>query len=52
MNSASYWSTFVGQLFGKVKEGEKRNIPMKNEYVKFKRELYHNFTSHQIVGKC
>ena len=49
---SKYWSSFVSQLFGKVKEGEQRNIPMKEEYAKFKRELAKNGTSRQIVKRC
>lgn len=47
-----YWSTFVNQLFGKLKEGEQRNIPMKKEYMLFKQELARNETKRQVVGKC
>lgn len=49
---SKYWSSFVNQLFGRLKDGEKRNIPMKKEYYQFKRELARNFTNHQVVGKC
>lgn len=49
---SQYWSAFVGDLFGKKENGEKKAVPMKDAYYRFIKELKRNFTRAQVVGKC
>ena len=49
---SKYWSTFVGDLFGKKENGERKAVPMKDAYYQFVSELKRNYTRKQVVGKC